>query len=318
MCASGGLFGPTDRTSVILINITIVEFMKKEKEIGVLRQDLDANDVYPAPEGECNLIYGMIGSGKTYIATADIIRKLYQGRLVYGTWPINVEEFDDRLSFFHILKNLLLGRNLFYKVNCPKNYHYINAETGEVDGVYTFNPNKTAYRDEFIEYLNKLNHCDLYIDEAWRVIDSYQKTNFSIEGRNLILVTRHKYRTVTLIAQRPTSIHVTARGNMNRFYKCKKLASWPIVVFRLYEFQEMVGETVDEEADPISVKTYWGKKSIFNAYNSYYYGELDPLHKKEFEIWYLDWKQKILALIKIFTNFKKKETEKKLETTLPF
>jgi len=268
-------------------------------KLGELRSDIDSEDIYPAQEGECNLFYGQIGSGKTYGATADILEGLRQGRLIYGTWPINLESFDDRLSFWHCLKNLLFGRNLFYKVNCPRNYHFINAETGEVDGIPTFNPNKTAYRDEFIEYLNKLNHCDVYIDEAWRVIDSYAKTNFTMESRNLILVTRHKYRTINLIAQRPTSIHVTARGNMNRFYKFKKIATWPWVRFRRYEFQEMVGETVNEEAEPISTKTYWGSKKIFNSYNSYYYGELNPLHKKDFQVYYLDWKEKLLAFYSI-------------------
>jgi len=279
---------------------------EKDKLGGIHRPDLTADEIYPAPEGECNLYYGVIGSGKTYGATADIIEKLYQGRLVYGTWPINVQEFDDRLSFFHILKNLVMGRNLFFKIHCPKNYHFINAETGEVDGVPTFNPNKTLYRDEYIEYLNTLNHCDLYIDEAWRVIDSYAKTNFSMESRNLILVTRHKYRTVNLIAQRPTSIHVTARGNMNRFYKFKKLASWPWVRFARYEFQEMVGETVNEEVDPISTKTYWGSSAIFNAYNSYFYGELNPLHEKSFEVYYLDIWDKVLAIYKILSRTIKK------------
>lgn len=245
-----------------------------------------------------------MSGGVNTITTADIIEGLKQGRLIYGTWPINLEEFDDRLSFWHVLKNLILGRNLFYKVNCPRNYHYINAETGEVDGKYTFNPEKTAYRDEYIEYLNKLNHCDLYIDEAWRVIDSYAKTNFSMESRNLILVTRHKYRTVNLIAQRPTSIHVTARANMNRFYKFKKIATWPFVRFRRYEFQEMIGETVNEDADPISVKTYWASRKIFNSYNSYYYGELNPLHKKSFEVYYLDLKEKLYSMFLILRGNK--------------
>lgn len=37
--------------------------------IGTLRKDLEAEDVYPAQEGECNLFYGVIGSGKTYGAS---------------------------------------------------------------------------------------------------------------------------------------------------------------------------------------------------------------------------------------------------------
>jgi len=146
--------------------------------------------------------------------------------------------------------------------------------------------------------LNTLNHCVLYIDEAWRVIDSYSSTrDFGLDVRNLILVTRHKYRTINLIAQRPTSVQVTARANVNRFYKFVKLASWPWVRFARYEFQEMVGETVNEQVDPISTKTYWGSKKIFDSYNSFFYGELNPLHFKFFEAFDLNFRQRIQAII---------------------
>jgi hypothetical protein len=83
----------------------------------------------------------------------------------------------------------------------------------------------------------------------------------------------------------------------------------------------MVGENVDMEADPISIKRYWGKKEIFNAYNSYFYGDLYPLHKVEFEVYSLDIKEKILAFFRLFRREKKLEndlsTEKSLEKT-PF
>jgi len=264
-----------------------------------LGREVPLEDYFQAEEGELNMIYGRIGSGKTYLATRQILEELNQGKLVYGTWPINLEPFDDRKSIFMIIKNLIFWKKPFFKVNCPENYHYINAETGEVDGVYTFNPQKTAYRDEYIEYLNTLNHCHLYIDEAWRVIDSYSKTtSFSMDNRNLILVTRHKFRTITLIAQRPTSVQVTARANVNRFYKCVKLATWPWIRFAMYEFQDMVGETVNEDIEPISTQTYWLNSNIANRYNSYYYGELEPLHKIDYKVYLLTFKEKCLALIK--------------------
>jgi len=233
-------------------------------------------DAFPAPEGELNMYYGQIGSGKTYGATSDILDLVRAGRVVYATWPVKVEDFDDRRSFWFLLKNTLLFKKRFYKILSTKNLHFINAETGEVDGVYTFNP---ARNSEYIEFLNSLNHCDLFIDEAWRVIDSYMPTrDFGTEVRSLILVTRHKFRTINLIAQRPNSIQVTARANVNRFYKFVKIASWPWIRFARYEFQDMSGETVDEEKEPISTKTYWGSKRVFSAYNSFFYGDLDPLH----------------------------------------
>jgi len=251
-------------------------------DLGIKRED--TKNVFRAGEGEINLYYGMVRQGKTYGATVDIFEDLRNGFLVYATWPIDVKNFDDRESLFFSVINFLLIKKRFYKVECAKNFHYINAETGEVDGVKVFNPEKP---DEYIRYLNKLNHCKLYIDEAWRVIDSYKGSNMGIESRNLILVTGHKYRTVNLIAQRPTSVHVSARGNVNRFYKFKKIINLPrlgIVRFKRYEFQEMVGETVDEDEEKvISIKTYWGRRKYFNAYNAYYYGELDPLHRLFYE-----------------------------------
>jgi len=248
----------------------------------------DLIDVFPAKEGEGNLYYGLIGSGKTYGATVDAIDDAKRGAVVYTTWPIKVDDFDDRESFFMVCMNILLFRKRFYQIPLQKNIHYINAEKGEVDGVPTFNPDKPS---DYIDFLNTLTHCVLYIDEAWRVIDSYKGTNFSIGGRDLVLVTRHKFRTVNLIAQRPTSVHVSARGNMNRFFKFVKIASWPWIRFARYEFQEMSGETVNEEADPISVKTYWGSKKIFNAYNSWQFDTQDRLHAlhlKAFDLTFFD------------------------------
>lgn len=246
-------------------------------------------------EGSANIYYGLIRNGKSYGATADIIEEVKKGRLVYASWPIELEAFDDRQSFWMTLKNIVFFKKRFYKINCPKNFHYMNAETGEVDGIATFEPTAMGY----IKYLNQLNHCTIYIDEAWRVIDSYKGTYIGDEGRNLILVTGHKYRTVNLITQRPTAVHVSARGNCARFYKFVKVGTWPVPRFARYEFQEMTGETVDETKEPISVKKYWLNKKIANAYNSHYYGELEPLHNKETEAYDLTFKEKLIALYQI-------------------
>jgi len=266
----------------------------------------DIKDDFPAQEGEANLYYGLIRSGKTYGATADIHEEIAQGHVVYATWPIFFKDeiTDDTKSFWFLLRNLLFFKKRFYKIYNRENFHYIDAETGQVDGVQEFNPKK---RGEYIEYLNKLNHCSLYIDEAWRVIDSYQKTEFSEEGRNLILVTGHKFRTVNLISQRPMGIHITARGNMSRFYKFVKISNgfWLFPPrFRRYEFQEMQGENVDETAEPISVKTYWGKKKIFESYNSWYYGELEPLHKAKYEAYDLSFWEKVMSIVNLFKRKK--------------
>lgn len=252
--------------------------INKMTETYIPLEDLD--ELSPADEGSVNLYYGLIRSGKTYGATADIIEELEQGKVVYATWPVLVSSYDDRRDPFRLLASLLFPwRRRFYVIDLARNFHYINAETGEVDGVKAFDP---ADPHGYINYLNSLNHCSLYIDEAWRVIDSYKGVTVGTDVRNLILVTGHKYRTVNLIAQRPTSIHVTARGNVNRFYRFEKAYFFGFPRFARTEFQSMTGETVDETSDPVSVKTYWGSSKIFNAYNSWYYGDLEPLHRPYF------------------------------------
>jgi len=257
--------------------------------------DSDLLDVFPAREGELNLYYGQIGSGKTYGATADIHEDVKRGELVYATWPVQFYEFDDRDNWFMVIRNLLFFKKRYFRIDCPRNFHFIDAEHGEVDGKYAFDPNKPQ---AYIDYLNTLNHCILYIDEAWRVIDSYTPTkDFGITVRNLILVTRHKFRTINLIAQRPTSVQVTARANVNRFYKFVKVARWPWVRFARYEFQEMTGETVDETQEPISVKKYWGQKYVFESYNSYFYGTLNPVHGLRFEAYDLTFVERVKALM---------------------
>jgi len=262
----------------------------------------EADPSFAIGEGEINLYYGLIRSGKTYGATVDVFEDLRNGFLVYATWPINVTDFDDRKSFRMLFwKNVTFDKT-FFKVDCSKNFHYINAETGEVDGIKTFDPTKP---ENYIAYLNKLNHCKIYIDEAWRVMDSYKGTNFSTDSRNLILVTGHKFRTVNLIAQRPTSIHVTARGNVNRFYKFEKIFSLPrfgIIRFMRSEYQIMVGEMVDETQDPVSIKTYWGRRKYFEAYNSYYYGDLDPLHKLYYEKYEYDFFTRVGLFLAYFVG----------------
>lgn len=269
-----------------------------KKQLGTKLSDEKKVDIFIAPEGELNMYYGLIGSGKTYNATADIHELLARGRVVYATWPIKVQNFDDRKNWFMVLKNFVFFQKHYYEIPCQENMHFIDVEKGEVDGKYTFNPTRPQ---DYIEYLNTLNHCDIFIDEAWRVFDSYKGTDFSLSTRNLALVTRHKFRSIHVITQRPTAVQVTIRGNINRFYKCVKIATlFGIPRFARYEFQEMTGETVNEEAEPISTKTYWGSRKIFASYNSFFYGDLNRIHDFKFEVWLLTFKERLVAFYGLF------------------
>lgn len=233
----------------------------------VLKQDL--LEVFEASEGSINMYYGKIGNGKTYNATADILDLLKQGKVVYCNWKIEVPDFDDRESLFLSFVNLLLFRKRYYFIPCAKNLNFFDPENFNTTG-------------ELVEWLSSLNDCHIFFDEGQDMFDSYEGTKFSKAKRRLILHTRHYHRTLNIISQRPTAIQVSARGNVNRFYKCVKLASWPWIRFARYEFQDMAGETVDENADPVSVKTYWGKSSVFRAYNTDYLAQGIPKSQEVF------------------------------------
>jgi len=261
-------------------------------ELGIPVVKDDLINIFEASEGAINMYYGMIGNGKTYAATSDILDLLKQGKVVYANWHINVEDFDDRENFWILLFNTILFKKRFYKIPCDQNLRY-------------FDPEQFNSTGELVEWLSGLNDCHIFFDEGQDMFDSYEGTRFSKSKRRLILHTRHYHRTLNIISQRPTAIQVSARGNVNRFYKFVKLASWPWVRFARYEFQQMTGETVDETVDPVSTKTYWGNNTVFRAYNTDYLAEgIEKSQKVFFEAWDLTLKDKILAFKHLFSRLK--------------
>jgi len=277
-------------------------------EIG---QKID-NDIdhFKPPEGSLNMYYGLIGSGKTYNATADIIDLLKAGQVVYCSWPIElIPYFDDRESFFLSFMNFILMRKKFYNIHVVKNFHYFNQVTRELFDHKGELVRSFSGQAEFMEWLNSLSHCHIFVDEAYRLFDSYEKTNMSMTKRVFALETRHNFRHINIIAQRPTSIQVSQRSQVNRFYKCMKIASKPWVRFARLEYQEMTGETVDESKDPVSRKVYWAKKSIFMAYNSFYLGKVKS-QDVYFDTYLIDLKGRLILLyqnfIKVFSFLRKK------------
>jgi len=253
-------------------------------------------------EGEGNIIIGKIRQGKSYAATRMIWNDLYQGKTVYATWPVVTELVDDRDELRFVLRGLFLPWfKRFFVIPTSENFHYINADTGEVDGVPTFQPTTKGY----IAYLNTLNHCTLYIDESWRILNHILiAKNDVVDVFNLILVTGHKFRTVYVISQRLAGINPTFRDNANRLFRCTKLLSlFGFTRFKLEEFQEWDGAFIAPDRVPDSIETYWGDKKIFKSYNSWYYGKTPPLHELKYWAYDLTYREKIIALYRIAFNF---------------
>lgn len=277
-------------------------------------------DHFKPPEGSLNMYYGRIGSGKTYSATADIIDLLKAGQVIYCSWPIDLEKyFDDRESFFITFFNTLFRRKEFYRIHSYLNFHYFSVLKRELYDYSGKVVKSWSSQSDFIVWLDSLSYCHIFIDEAYRLFDSYEKTNMSMTKRAFALETRHNFRHINILAQRPTSIQVSQRSQVNRFYKCVKIATWPWVRFGRFEFQDMVSDTVDEMADPVSKKVYWGRMSIFMAYNSYYLGKVKS-QDVFFDTFLVDFKGRMRLLINNFLSlfsFLKKTKRIKDTTGVP-
>jgi len=275
------------------------------KQLGTLVDASLLDNAFIVPEGEGNLYIGKIRSGKTYGATADIWDELNAGKTVYATWPIQTEHVDDRENWLYILRGLLLPwKKRYFVIPTTENFHYINADTGEVDGIPTFTPTTQGY----LRYLNSLNHCSIYIDEAWRILNHVliSKPDMT-DVFDLILVTGHKFRTVNVISQRLVGINPTFRDNVNRVYRFTKVATiFGVPRFMREEFQDFSGDFIAPDAVPESVKMYWGRKAIFDSYNSWYYGDLNPLHKLHFSAYDLRYHERMQALVFFFSSLWRK------------
>jgi len=207
-------------------------------------------DKYLAPEGLVTMYYGRIRNGKTYAATADVLDLLDKGQRVVTNWPINWEGIDERLQRGRLLFSTITGVPLLRFDR--SNHTYIPKESVTAASLAAF------------------TDAHIFLDEGQWVFDSYEKTDFAKDKRKLIQATGHFRRSLNIITQRPTAIQVTARAQVNVFYKCEKtfhFGRW--IRFKRTEFQDMSMETVDE-TKPLSEKHYWGNKRVFGAYNSWY------------------------------------------------
>lgn len=241
-------------------------------------------DLFEPPEGSVNFYYGRIGNGKTYAATADVLEFLAQGRVVYVNWHINYEGFDERLSGAHRFFHFVFGRRRFYRFK-KENLRYFSPD--DVD----------------VEFLGSLTDCDIFIDEGQWIFDSYEGRSFSKEKRRLILHTRHVNRSLNIISQRTQAVQVSARGQVNRFFRCSKKMEWPWLIFRREEFQDMSGDDVDETADPVSVKVYFAKKEVLNAYDTKYLREGIPKSQEvQFEAYDLNFRERLELLLGLYDS----------------
>ena len=252
---------------------------------GTELKEINLLELLPPNEGEINTYYGMIGSGKTYTATKDILEKLKEGKIIYASWKIDWQGYDERQSKFKLLLGVLGFKKNYWHFN-KENLHHVdifNLENLQVDG-------KSTGKD-FVTWLSTLTDCEIWLDEGHVAFDSYDKTKMEMAKRNLALLTRHLDRCIVLISQRPLQIHVTFRSQVNRFFKMEKVSDSKLFGTRFLktEFQqtdsdglpnEQRKKVFNEETHMLedteeyefaqNQKSYRGDKKIYAIYNSKY------------------------------------------------
>jgi len=214
-------------------------------------KEIDLLDLFPATEGFIDQYYGRIRQGKTYGATADILNDLRRGKIVYCNWKINWGGYDQREDPWSVLWHLITGSENYFVFD-KSNLRYLPID------------------ENFMNTFETLTDCKVYLDEGHVIFDSYQHAKFSMKKRVAILHTGHFDRSIIIISQRPTAVHVSARANVNRFFRFKKLWGFGFNLFQRTEFQDMINETVDEDSDPLSTKLYIGSSRVYKAYDTKY------------------------------------------------
>lgn len=272
-------------------------------------REVELLDLFPPNEGSIIQYYGRIGGGKTYAATADILEALRQGRVVYANWRIHYEGTDERVSVMWALLGVLWPwHHRFYKFP-PENLKYFEFSDEWA---------KTQGFKKFEEWLETRTDCIIVGDEGHVMFDSYQSTRMSMTKRAAVLHTRHFERSIWIISQRPTAIHVSMRANVNQFYRCEcQFKLGPLVYFKRTEFQDMTAETVDEQEEKIvSTRHYWGQQKVFDAYDSTYLrGEVGASQRVLFEAYDYPYLGRVLLLLhNIWASVKPHKREKVIHT----
>lgn len=227
-------------------------------------------------EGFNHVYFGKIRNGKTYAATADILELLKRGEIVYANWHIKFDGYDEREHFWLVLLKFLAGKKYFYNYKA-ENFHYIDTNS-----------------PTFIQEANKFVNVHLFIDEGQWIFNSHSKVD-DVDKRRLILEGGHYCRSLNVITQRPSNIYKDVRSQVNVWYKCEKVFQWgSLIRFLRWEIEDMVddmpidpNDLIPEEKKKIPRKGYWGKKAIYEAYNTHGRRSEDAIeHFPEFDVYH--------------------------------
>jgi len=257
-------------------------------------------EVFEAQEGAIESWSGKIGNGKTYGAVRRAIRDLQKGRVVYTNFRMNLDNVvaDQRKSLPHAFFNFLFFRKRFYNIDIKKNWHYYDLDDPGI-----------------VDFIASLTDCIVYADEGQDIFDSYEGTKMSKKKRKSLTRTRHLNKTLVIISQRPQAIAVTARANVNVFYRCVKAWSWPFLYFKVYATEEVDAQNMPIwENEEYLHESYFGSNEIYNAYNTHELRAGIPksqeVHFEAYELNFIE-RLKLLLSFAQFPSFRKETGKKK-------
>ena len=262
-------------------------------------------DVFQAQEGVIEQIIGKTGNGKTYEGTRRALEYLKQGYVVYTTWQLILPDyFDERKSLSSLFWNTIFFRKRFYVFDYKKNWHFIDID-----------------RPDLVDFIAGLTDCIVLLDEGQDIFDSYEGIGMSKTKRKSLTRTRHLRKTLIIISQRAQAVAVTARANVQFFYKCVKTLAWwyPFkTYFKVYRTEEMdsnnfpIWEDLQAEWQAEIWQSHFASDEIYDAYNSWYLRAGIPKSQDiSFEAYDLTLKEKCIAFISYIFRDRKKDIKEK-------
>lgn len=231
----------------------------------------EAQIIIPDVRAAIDLIYGPFGGGKNTLAAKLVKESLELGIPVFSSFPVRFEGYDQSKSRFSLLLRVLgLKRN--FRIVPKENFHRLTMQD--------------ISSENFATELLHMQKCLVVIDEGYaaRLLDSYRKTNMSVDARIAVYTTRHFDRRFIIVAQRPNAIHVSSRAMVNRFFRCSQPLGdntpfskllWRLTGLRWFiftEYQEMKDESVDEEK-PFRTKWVFAGRRLLDYFDSKYMAE---------------------------------------------
>lgn len=233
-------------------------------------------------EGLINCYYGKVRNGKTYAATADILKLLDSGQIVFANWYVNWEGKDERKDKILVLGKILFGRKLFF-VYGKENFQYFAPDMAPA---------------ETVRMLNKLVGVHIFIDEGQWILNSHVR-NPDPEAQRLILTNGHYCRSLNIITQRPTNVFVDMRSQVHRWHKCEKIWRYPLR-FKRTIIEDMKDNVPDEDEEKMKKyprKYYWATKRVKNAYNTHAFRGADAIQPENcFHVYKISTSSKIKLL----------------------